>query len=109
MVEISLSGSGEGPGKATTRGYSTAKLAGASFQGFSETAPQLLSTASLLFRTIPVPSQHRVLCEPAAAVGVLGEIGREAGLAGFDGHCGASDTEAILSTVPHSTKTSREA
>ena len=25
MVEISLSGSGEGPGEATTRGYSTAK------------------------------------------------------------------------------------
>jgi hypothetical protein len=26
MVEISLSGSGEGPGKATTRGYSTTAL-----------------------------------------------------------------------------------
>ena len=33
MVEISLSGSGEGPGEATTRGYSTSRPPGWRFGG----------------------------------------------------------------------------
>ena len=46
MEEISLSGSGEGPGEVTTRGYSTGFGVEAPFQGFLEMAPLFLSSVS---------------------------------------------------------------
>jgi hypothetical protein len=46
MVEISLSGSGEGPGKVTTRGYSTGQNIRAAFQAFLKRCPVFLSRVS---------------------------------------------------------------
>ena len=46
MVEMASSGSGEGPGEVTTRGYSTEPGVGAPFRGFLEMAPLFLSSVS---------------------------------------------------------------